>query len=497
VPGFVGRRRELALLGGLFDEVRQQSASGRRGKCVILRGRRRIGKSALVEEFIEQQGVPSVFYTAEIGFGGQPLREFTEAVQLSGLPEANVFDDAVPGNWAAALRQLAGVLPDDQPSIVVLDELPYLMDSEGAFESVLQRSWDRELSRKPVLLILVGSDLSMMEALSSYGRPFHQRGTQLVVEPLNPADIAMMAGLPAAVAFDAALITGGLPIICARWREGEDARSFLARELASPVSPLVVSAQLSLAAEFPDQAHARVVLAAIGSGERTFTNIARAAGGISHSTLTRAADLLTSKGVGAGELPVSLSPSKERRYRVADPYLRFWLAFVGPHLSEIDRMRSDLTLARIDRSWTDWRGRAVEPLVRDALARLLPSQGIPAAPVLGGYWTRSNDVEIDIVGADRGPVARELLFLGSVKWLETGQFDDHDLVALQRHRDRVTSDPLPLIAVSRAGASTCRADAVFTPEDLMRAWLGHGVTWGAGCRIHWDLPGERRYRVRA
>jgi uncharacterized protein len=71
-----------------------------------------------------------------------------------------------------------------------------------------------------------------MEALTSYGRPFHQRGTQ----------------------------------------------SFLARELANPVSPLVVSAQLSLAAEFPDQAQALMVLAAIGGGERTFTNIARAAG---------------------------------------------------------------------------------------------------------------------------------------------------------------------------------------------------------------------------
>jgi hypothetical protein len=50
-------------------------------------------------------------------------------------------------------------------------------------------------------------------------------------------------------------------------------------------------------------------------------------------------------------------------------------------------------------------GRAVEPLVREALARLLPAQGIPAAPVIGGYWTRSNDVEIDIVGADREPIA--------------------------------------------------------------------------------------------
>ena len=97
----------------------------------------------------------------------------------------------------------------------MIDELPYLMDSSGAFESVLQRAWDRELSRKPALLILIGSDLSMMETLTSYGRPFHQRGAQMTVGPLNPADLSAMAGLTAAEAFDATLITGGLPIVCA------------------------------------------------------------------------------------------------------------------------------------------------------------------------------------------------------------------------------------------------------------------------------------------
>jgi hypothetical protein len=470
MSAFVGRKRELRLFDGLLDEIREKIGTARPGTCVIVRGRRRIGKSALVEEFIERQQVPSVFYTAEIGLADEPLQEFREAVLVSSLPDADVFGEAVPGNWSAALRQLAGILPDDQPSIIVLDELPYLMDASGAFESVLQRSWDREFSRKPVLLVLVGSDLSMMEALTSYGRPFHQRGTQLKVGPLNPADVAEMAGLSAAEAFDAAIVTGGLPLICSRWRNGENLRSFLSRELGNPVSPLVVSAQLSIAAEFPDHAQARMVLAAIGSGERTFTNIARAAGGIAHSTLTRATDLLISKGVVAGELPVSLSPSKDRHYRITDPYLRFWLTFLGPHLPELDRMRSDLTLTRIERRWTDWRGRVVEPLVRDALARLLPAQDIPAAPVIGAYWTRGNDVEIDIVGADREPVATQLLFLGSVKWLETRPFDEHDLIELQRHRDRVTSDPVPLLAVSRSGVSTTHADAAFTAADLITAW---------------------------
>lgn len=468
---FVGRRRELAVLTRALGEVRASKGSARPGRCLIIRGRRRIGKSALVEEFIRRSDVPYVFYTAEIGLGDDPLAQFTRDVAVSSLPEAGLFTEAAPGNWAAALRQLAGILPDDQVSVVVFDEVPYLMDGAGAFESVLQRAWDRELSRKPVLLLLIGSDLSMMEALTSYGRPFHQRGVEMPIGPLNVGDVAAMTGLGAAEAFDAELVTGGLPIVCARWRHGEDLWSFLEHELAEPVSPLIATAQLSLAAEFPDHAQARAVLGAIGSGERTFTNIARAAGGIAHSTLTRATELLIDKRIVVGELPISLQPSKERRYRITDSYLRFYFAFLGSHLAEIDRMRSDLTLERIKRGWTAWRGRAIEPLVRESLMRLLPGHGIPAAPAVGGYWTRSNDVEIDVVGADREPIAKELLFLGSIKWLENAPFDAHDLIALQRHRDRLTAEPIPLLVVSRSGCDAEHVDAVLGPDDLMQAWI--------------------------
>ena len=72
-----------------------------------------------------------------------------------------------------------------------------------------------------------------------------------------------------------------------------------------------------LAAEFPPQALSGEVLRAIGSGERTFSNIARSAGGLAHTSLTRAMQVLTDKGIVAAELPVSLRPSKERRYRIA------------------------------------------------------------------------------------------------------------------------------------------------------------------------------------
>lgn len=468
---FVGRRHELNLLDRELAKVASGVGGQRPGRCVMLRGRRRVGKSRLVEQFAERSGAPFLFYAATGASPTVDLERFAQDAQSSSLPLAHVLSAARPPTWDAAFDVLAATLPHDRPSVVVMDEVPYLMDAEGAFEGVLQRAWDRALETQPVLLVLIGSDLSMMEALNGYGRPFHQRGREMVLGPLNPAEVGEMLGIAEpADAFDAALMTGGLPLICAEWPNGAGMWDFLRTALSDPVSALLVSAERSLAAEFPQQAQARTVLSAIGSGERTFSNIARAAGGIGATPLQRALGLLTQKRVIAAELPVSTRPSKDRRYRVADPYLRFWLKLLGPAMEEIERGRGDLTLQRIRSNWTSWRGRAVEPLVREALARLLPDANLPAAPAIGGYWTRTNDVEIDIVGADRGPIAKDLLFVGSVKWLENSPFDQHDLVALHRHRAALTSEPVRTVAVSRSGTACTGLDAAYGPAELLAAW---------------------------
>lgn len=470
---FVGRDRELRILADDLGRVRAATGDERPGRCLLVRGRRRVGKSRLIETFLDRSAsVASLFFTATGGPTAAELARFRQDASESSLPSRDVLIAGRPADWGEALRLLAAALPDQTPSVVVIDELPYLMDDGQAFEGVLQRSWDRYLSRKPVLLILVGSDLSMMEALDSYEYPFHQRGREMVLGPLNPVDLAGMLDLEPADAFDAALVTGGLPLICADWEPGQDLWRFLSQALTDPTSALLVSAERSLAAEFPEQAQARTVLTAIGTGERTFTNIAKATGGIASTPLQRSLATLTDKRIVVGDLPLSTRPSKDRRYRLADPYLRFWLRFVAPYMAEIERGRGDMTLARIQRDWTSWRGRAVEPLIREALTRLLPDDSLPAAPVVGGYWTRTSTVEIDIVGADRAPIAKELLFLGSIKWLERSPFDDHDLADLHRHRAALTTEPLPLIAVTRSGA-TCRGlRAVYGPGDLITAWAG-------------------------
>ncbi|MEV4808448.1 ATP-binding protein [Micromonospora avicenniae] len=472
MDGFVGRERELAQLDAMLRRVRDGGRAGRPGRALLMRGRRRVGKSRLVEEFVERAEVPHVYFTAS----AQPtvaadLALFVEAAAGSTLPGAQLFQAQTPRTWDAALSLLAAALPTDMPSVVVLDEMPYLIATDPGFEGTLQKVFDRELSRRPVLLICVGSDLAMMEALNDYGRPFHQRATEMVVPPLSPADVAEMLALPAAEAFDAYLVSGGLPLILDEWPDGATLRDYLADAVTDPTSALIVSGERALAAEFPPQSQAGLVLRAIGSGERTFSLIARAAGDLPQASLTRALRLLTEKRMIDVAVPLSTRPSRETRYGVADPYLRFWLSFLGPYLPEIERGRGDLTLGRISAAWTTWRGRAIEPVVREALRRLPEGRLPEGTRDIGGFWTRTNDPEIDLVGADRGPIAKRITFAGSVKWLEKRPFDAHDLGRLLQHRSRLpgADEDTALVAVSRSGVATEGVRALL-PEDLLAAY---------------------------
>ena len=468
---FVGRSRELKSLRRELEKVRATPRDASPGRCLLVRGRRRVGKSRLIEEFCSAAGVPYVFFTASQQGAHEPDL-FAQEVAGSDLPGRDLLADASPRTWDAALRLLGAALDDDGPTVVVIDEFPYLVADDPSVEATLQKQWDRVLSKQRLLLIIVGSDLAMMEALNSHGHAFFQRGTEMIVPPLSPSETGTIVGsADAADAVDAYMITGGLPLVCDEWPAQETIWQFLEDALGEPTSAVIVSAERALGAEFPDDAQARLVLGQIGTGEMTFSNIARAAGGLQATSLKRSLDVLTAKRIVARETPMSTKPSKDARYRVVDPYLRFWLRFIGPHLSEIERGRSDRVVARIRHDWTTWRGRVIEPIIREALTRLSPIPGLPDADVVGAYWTRTNVPEVDIIGADRSPFATRLAYAGTIKWLDHAPLDQADLNRLAADVLKVpgAGASIPLIAVSRSGVTAVGATTL-GPEDLIAAW---------------------------
>ncbi|MEV0613350.1 DUF234 domain-containing protein [Nonomuraea sp. NPDC050404] len=470
---FSGRAPDLRLLDEQLALVQQQKLTTR-GRALIMTGRRRVGKSRLVQEFCDRSGLPYVIFQASRGRAPAAERhDLIRAAACAALPHAELVRGAHPQDWNETLRALATAV-GDSPCIVVLDEVPWLVEQDQEFEGALQTVWDRFLSARPVLLILVGSDLTMMEALQEYGRPFFGRAARMTIRPLHLADVAGMARLPAAEAIDALLITGGFPEIVRSWEPGMSRGDFLGRSLDSPLSPLLAAGELTLLGEFPAGGHARRALEAIGTGERTFANIAARTGGdapLPSGTLAPVLSALTTKQVITADLPLSTKPdTKNKRYRVADHYLRFWLAFLQRAIADSERGRPDLALQRIEKSWTTWRGRAVEPVIRQALARALPDENWPDTEEIGGWWNRQNNPEIDLIGADRGPVAGQIQFVGSIKWLDNRPFDRHDYDELVRGSAFVpgAGTGTPRIAVSRAGAEPgLPLDGLWGPEDLI------------------------------
>lgn len=113
----------------------------------------------------------------------------------------------------------------------------------------------------------------------------------------------------------------------------------------------------------------------------------------------------------------------------------------------------------------------MEPAIREALERLPAEERVTPEAVVGSYWTRTNDPELDLVFADRAPAASRILGVGSIKWLEKAPFDGRDLARLVQHRAQLpgASEDTPIIAVARSG---CIVEGVrlYGPEDLLAAW---------------------------
>jgi uncharacterized protein len=318
----------------------------------------------------------------------------------------------------------------------------------------------------------------MMERLTAYDRPFFGRADNMVLGPLNPTDVADALGLDAADAIDAHLITGGLPGVLTSWPHGMPPLDFLETECGDPAAPLFSVPESALLAEFASPDQARRVIEAVGSGDRTHATIAAAAGGRQGPVPSGALSpllrrLVEEKRVLAVDHPLSTKPGRPALYRIADSNLRLYLGMGRSAQEQARRGRPDAAVTLVRRRWTSWRGRAVEPLIRDALelAALAGALPWPEVMAVGGWWNRRFDPEIDLVGADRGPVAQRIDFVGSIKWLSSA-FDQRDLAAVRHGATQVPGfgPETGLAVVSLSGVTGVDADLVWGPSDVVSAW---------------------------
>ncbi len=459
-----------------LDEVRRTGT----GQLLSVRGRRQAGKSTAVEWFAQTSGVPYVHVTGLYRMPERPQLEAAAAAFAASDAPLPVELPGTPGSWREWLGQVA-LAASRGPVIAVLDEFPWITAGDSAgLEGVLQAMWDRVLEKLPVVLILIGSDLTMMERLAQHDRPLFGRMRELVVPALNPAEIA--EALPGATpfqVFDSYLVTGGYPrLVTDLRRHGGSTREWVRSSFADDLSPLVATGRLTLDAEFPDSAAAYRVLSAIGASEpgrlglREITGAIADPGAVIKTVETFALRALNSlaeqKRLIERELPAWATSTRLRRYRLTDPYLRFWFRYVERHVDAISRGRGDVAFAAFDRDWTSWRGRAVEPVVRVALQRLgATDERLHGIETVLPWWTRDGQVEVDVIGASR----ERTEVLGTIKWRETGDVTVREVDSLAALRERIPrADDAALAAISPTGKAPASADLAFSATDLLDAW---------------------------
>jgi uncharacterized protein len=476
---FHGRRTELAALQTRIDQVR---VSGR-GQLLVVRGRRQVGKSALFTRFVEQAELPYLYFTAAKNSPvGAQLQSFASDAATASvrLAQSEALFGSPPNSWAEAFARVGiAAKAANTPLIVVLDEFPWATQSDPTLDGVLQVAWDRELQHLPILLVLIGSDVSIMDRLSDHNRPLFGRTAEVRINPLNPNDVSQSMASSirpdqkAFKTFDGYLVTGGYPRLVSELSNSRDPYAFVLSQLSDESSLLCTFAQRILSAEFDDSSIVAQLLSGIGAhqlGEIKFGEMIGSLHTQSEATINRALhQLVDTKQVVSRDIPFGApTNSRAARYRITDPYLRFWLRFIGPQIPNISRGRTDIATDHFARDWSTWRGTAIEPIVRESVFRLAPELGLESVSSVGGWWTRNNSIEVDIAGGNRQTVS----VVGSIKWRTNKPISGAEVAHLKQDALSIpnSQNAQVLIASPSGVGPAANVDITLNAQDLLNAW---------------------------
>ena len=408
MANFIDRQKERATL------EKEYARSG--SSLVILYGRRRVGKTTLISEFIKDK--KALFYLASEESESQNRIAFQEKV--ADFINNDLLRAADIKSWDLLFKQIIDAKLPTKP-VIVIDEFQYIGKSNSAFPSVFQRIWEEILKKQSVMVILCGSLISMMESQTlSYSSPLYGRRTAQIrltqipfryyreFFPYNERRnlIEMYA------------VTGGVPKYIESFSNCSDIYQAIEDNVLNQNSYLYDEPNFLLQQEVSEIGSYFSIIRSIAAGNHKISAIASMLE-VKVTSLSKYLQTLINLDILEREVPITEeNPEKSKKglYKIKDNYLRFWFAFIYPNRGFIESGNESFVLDKIQKGFISSQAAFVyEDVCREKMWELNTNSSWPFCFSKVGRWWNSEE-EIDIAALD--PDGNNLI-LGECKfWQE-------------------------------------------------------------------------------
>lgn len=403
---FYHRENELFELNKRYEKDKFE--------CIIVYGRRRVGKTALINEFCKDK--PTIFFSALNASSQENLETLSKAIydkKYDGNGIAPVYQ-----SYEDALNEITRMSKEER-LVFVIDEYPYLAKAEKSISSRLQHVIDHTWQHGKLFVILCGSSMSFMEnQVLGYESPLYGRRTaQLKIKALSYREVN--AFHPRLSYEQQALIygiTGGIPHYINKLEIEDDIDTALKENFFNSSSYLFEEPENLLKQELREPAVYNSIITAIAGGASRINEITTKVG-MESAACAKYLKILLDLGILKKETPLTEKAGKKTIYQIGDNFFQFWYRFVPKNMSSIQAGRIERIYdSVIKANYPDYMGLIFEQMCRVYLLKYAENLPITISDV-GQWWgtdaKEKKEVQIDIVGT---PIAGAEYLIGSCKY---------------------------------------------------------------------------------
>jgi len=399
INSFYDRKQEL-------QGLKEKYASLTSGEMLVLYGRRRVGKTELVRQFMGTIENCLYFYVDLVEKKGL-LDSLSKAI-LDQLKETITFAE-----FDDFLKYLE---KKGKKFVLIIDEFQRLLETAPEFITRLQHYWDSQLKHKQIMIILVGSSIGMMQRITnSKAGALYGRTTRTKISPFTyHAFREMFQDLTEEEKIILYSVFGGTPYYLEKVKKREGSIHTLIEELVLKKGAELYEEPKTLLEYENVRIHSKynAILSSIAAGKETlkemsdFTGIEQNIMPAYIEKMDVLLDLVKKKDPLLGKKRLG-------RYMIGDNFFRFWYKFIFPNQTSLNLGNTKGVSLLIQKNLNSYVGRVFEEIIRELLVLYLNKKIKNTEIVfddIGNFWDRSGN-EIDIVA-----IGRNKILLGEVKW---------------------------------------------------------------------------------